>query len=61
MNKGTVWADQRRSKNLDAVRVNSIIAAVATARDLDKCHKAAQRAERELALAKKLASRIRGK
>lgn len=61
MTKVSSNANRRRGKDLDARHMNSIVAAASTARDLDEGHKVVQKAERELAIAKKLAGRIRGR
>ncbi len=61
MTKTNSNANRRRASETNAGRVNSIIAAASTAHDLDAGHKDVLEAERKRVLARKLASRTRGK
>lgn len=61
MNKTDQKPGRRRGREKEAGRMNSILAAASTAHDLDAGHKIILEAERKQALAKKLASRTRGR
>ena len=61
MTKINANAARRRKSEVDVGRMNSIVAAASTAHDLDAGHKVVLEAERKRVIARKLASRTRGK